>query len=172
MAILKPAHKVFVVTRLAMFDTPRLVASAFKEQFPGEPPPTTQQLASYDPTLVSGVHLSKELRKLFADTRKQFLKAWKDIPIANKSVRLRLLNDSAYKALEKGNVVLGSSLIEQAAKEAGEAFTNRHHLNVAGKIDTGTTDTQLANTLTRLGVKVRMRAPVAGQEQGGGDAGG
>jgi hypothetical protein len=162
-------HKLFIVGRLACYDTPKMVADAFKEEFGHTI--ARQQVQAYDPYAAAGRKMARDLKELFEKTRKRFLKATGEIPVANKAVRLKMLNDSAFAALEKKNVPLMAQLLEQAAKESGEVFTNRHKVTHDGKIDTGTSDTELVNRLTRLGVKVRMKEAAPAAEGANGAAG-
>ncbi|KIC21722.1 hypothetical protein, partial [Leisingera sp. ANG-Vp] len=47
----------------------------------------------------------------------------------NRAVRLRTLQRMAEKAETMGNTVLAKGLLEQAAKEVGNAYTNRRELS-------------------------------------------
>jgi hypothetical protein len=131
MARLNAEVKIFIVTRLACFDTPQQVASAVKEVFGIELP--RQAMEMYDPNKVAGKDLSQKLTKIFNETREQFINDTSDIPISHKAYRLRALQRMATKAEEKGNSVLAAQLHEQAAKEMGEAYTNRQKHEVTGK---------------------------------------
>ncbi len=132
MAILKPEHKMFIVQRLACFDTPSQCAEAVKAEFGIDV--VLPQILCYHPDRRQGARLSKELRELFATTRQKYRDNTHDIPIANKTFRVEQLNDMAATAKKKGNLVLAASLYEQAAKEMGEAYTNRQ------KVDHSSTD--------------------------------
>lgn len=123
MANLTDDVKRFIVQALACYDTPTQVAEAVSQEFNIKI--DRSQAALYDPTAVRGKNLSKKWRDLFDATRKQFLDEAGSIPIANQSFRLRSLNQLHQKAVSKGNAVLASQLLEQAAKEIGGAFTNR-----------------------------------------------
>jgi hypothetical protein len=71
MAKLTAEQKVFIVQRLACFDTPSQVAKAIQEELGVTVSP--QSCEGYDPTKVTGANLSQRLRDLFEATRKQFL---------------------------------------------------------------------------------------------------
>ena len=132
MAALNQATKVFIVTRLACFDQIQEVVKATRDELGVTV--SRQQVQSYDPTGKMGERLSPKLTELFHETRKKFLDDTSAIPIANKAVRLRMLQRAADKAVEKGNSVLMASLVEQAAKEVGDAFTNKQKVEQSGVV--------------------------------------
>ncbi|WP_438332872.1 DUF2280 domain-containing protein [Burkholderia pseudomallei] len=131
MAALPEPIKVFVTQALACFDTPSRAAKSVREEFGVEVSP--QQCERYDPTKRAGETLSKKYREIFERTREEFLNDTSRIGIAHRAVRLRKLAMAVDKAEERGNLVLMAQLLEQAAKEAGDAFTNRHRLEHTGK---------------------------------------
>ncbi|HDE2557988.1 TPA: DUF2280 domain-containing protein, partial [Klebsiella pneumoniae] len=55
-----------------------------------------------------------------------------DIPIANKAYRLRALDRMMTKAESMRNMALAASLMEQAAKECGDAYTNKQKVEHSG----------------------------------------
>jgi hypothetical protein len=124
-------QKRFLVQRLACFDTPTVAAKAFKEEYGVEL--KRNRVSYYDPTTKMGAALAEDFKKLFFETRKQFLEDLESIPIANKAVRLRRLDRMAATAEERGNLVLAADLGERAAKEVGGAYTNKHQLEHTGK---------------------------------------
>lgn len=130
MAKLSEEHKVFVVQRLAMFDTPSQVVEAVKEEYGIEIP--RQQVQSYDPTV--GPKPAKKWIALFEATRESFLDSASQIPIANRSVRLRRLERMAVAAEGRKNYALAAQLLEQAAKEVGEAYTNTRNIKHSGGV--------------------------------------
>jgi hypothetical protein len=119
-------QKTFVVQALACFDTPSTVAKAVKAEFGIDITP--QSLECYDPTKRAGANVSARWRALFEATREAFLKDTSRIGISHRSVRLRALQRMAEEAERRGNMVLSAQLLEQAAKEMGNAFTNRREL--------------------------------------------
>ncbi|MEN4796397.1 DUF2280 domain-containing protein [Pantoea agglomerans] len=123
MAALKPEVKAFIIQSLACFDSLAIVAEAVQKQFGIKVTP--QQIESHDPTKASGKGLAKKWVALFTSTRARFQTEISDIPIANKSYRLRTLDRMMTKAEKMQNLALAASLMEQAAKEVGEAYTNR-----------------------------------------------
>lgn len=132
MAAINDEVKVYIVTALACFDEQKQVIKDVREKFGVTV--SQQQVSAYDPSTVSGGRLSKQFKKLFADTREQFLKDTSSIPIANAAVRLRALQRMHKTAEERGNLKMAAELLEQAAKETGGAFTNRHKLDHAGVV--------------------------------------
>lgn len=123
MATLKPEVKAFIVQALACYDTPSQVVDDVQKEFKLKL--TRQQVESHDPTKVSGKGLAEKWVELFKSTRKRFQTEITDIPIANKAYRLRTLDRMMTKAENMRNMALAASLMEQAAKEVGDAYTNR-----------------------------------------------
>lgn len=123
--------KTYVVTSLAAFDTPSTVASNVKAEF--NLAVTKQAIEAYDPNKRAGRNLAPKWRKLFEEAREAFLRGTAEIGVSHKAVRLRMLDRMAGLAEARGNYVLAAALLEQAAKEMGEAYTNRHKLELAGK---------------------------------------
>ena len=118
--------RAFVVQQLAMYDAPSVVAKALKADFGLVITP--QAIEAYDPTKRAGAKLSEKWRVLFEATRTKFLEDSATIGIANRSVRLRRLDRMAAQAETMGNIVVAAQLFEQAAKEMGNAYTNRREL--------------------------------------------
>lgn len=123
MAALKGEVKAFIVQSLACFDTPSQVVEAVKKEFGLTI--TRQQVESHDPTKANGKGLAQKWVDMFNATRDRFQNEISDIPIANKAYRLRALDRMATKTEGMKNFALASQLIEQAAKEVGDAYTNR-----------------------------------------------
>ncbi len=116
----------FVVQSLACFDSPSVVVAAVKQEY-GETI-TRQAVEGYDPNKRAGRALAAKWRALFDETRKAFLEDTSKIAISHRAVRLRALQRMAEKAEGQGNMVLAASLMEQAAKEVGDSYTNRREL--------------------------------------------
>lgn len=115
--------RTFVVQSLAMFDPPSVVAAAVKKEFGLTISP--QGCESYNPTKRAGAKLSQKWRAIFEETRKAFLEDTSQIGISHRSVRLRALQRMVEKAETMGNISLAAQLLEQAAKDTGNSFTNR-----------------------------------------------
>ncbi|WP_313072775.1 DUF2280 domain-containing protein [Atlantibacter hermannii] len=130
MAALKPEVKAAIVQMLACYDSLSIVVEAIQKDYGIKVTP--QQVESHDPTKVSGKGLAKKWVDLFNSTRDRFLNEISDIPIANKAYRLRALDRMMTKAETMRNMALAASLIEQAAKECGDAYTNKHKFEHSG----------------------------------------
>jgi len=130
MAALKGEVKAFIVQSLACFDTPSQVVEAVKKEFGLTI--TRQQVESHDPTKANGKGLAQKWVDMFNGTRDRFQNEISDIPIANKAYRLRALDRMATKTEGMKNFALASQLIEQAAKEVGDAYTNKHKFEHSG----------------------------------------
>lgn len=127
MAALTSDVKAFIVQALACFDTPTQVSQAVKQEFDIDV--TRQQVEQHDPTKRAGANLAAKWRTLFEDTRKRFREETSEIPIANRSFRLRVLGRMAEKAENMKNMALTAQLLEQAAKEVGDVYVNRQTKN-------------------------------------------
>lgn len=122
--------KTFIVQALACFDSTSVVAAAVKKEFGVEV--SRQLVETHDPTKKAGAGVGKKWKALFEGTRKAFIEDTSQIAISHRAVRLRALERMAEKAERQGNMVLAAALYEQAAKEMGDAFTNRHRLEQSG----------------------------------------
>ncbi|HCQ6573034.1 DUF2280 domain-containing protein [Klebsiella pneumoniae] len=123
MAALKPEVKAYIIQMLACYDTPSQVVEAVQKDFGIAI--TRQQVETHDPTKVSGKTLAKKWVDLFNHTRDRFLNEISDIPIANKAYRLRVLQRMSTTAEGMKNIGMTAQLLEQAAKEVGEAYSNK-----------------------------------------------
>ncbi|EPK6206836.1 DUF2280 domain-containing protein [Klebsiella pneumoniae] len=123
MAALKPEVKAAIVQMLACYDSLSIVVEAIQKDYGIKVTP--QQVESHDPTKVSGKGLAKKWVDLFNATRDRFLNEICDIPIANKAYRLRALDRMMTRAEGMKNMALAASLMEQAAKEVGDAYSNK-----------------------------------------------
>lgn len=142
MAALKPDVKAFIIQSLACFDTLSIVVEAVQKEFGLKITP--QQVETHDPTKVSGKGLAKKWVTLFNATRERFQTEITDIPIANKAYRLRALDRMASRTEGMKNFALTAQLIEQAAKECGDAYTNKLKVESTGK-DGGPIKTEATN---------------------------
>jgi hypothetical protein len=139
MAALAENVKLRIVQALACFDTPSQVAKEIKAEFGLDVSP--QQCEAYDPNKRVGQKLSEKFRLIFAETRKTFLEDTSTIGVSHRAVRLRTLQRLIDRAESQGNIGMVSQLLEQVAKETGDAYTNRHKLEHTGK-DGGPIKTQ------------------------------
>lgn len=130
MATLKGEVKAFIVQSLACYDTPSQVVEAVQKEFGLSI--TRQQVESHDPTKANGRGLAQKWVDMFNATRERFQNEISDIPIANKAYRLRVLDRMATRAEGMKNLALTAEIIEQAAKECGDAYTNKHKFEHSG----------------------------------------
>ncbi|MFZ4392645.1 DUF2280 domain-containing protein [Klebsiella pneumoniae] len=131
MAALKPEVKAYIIQMLACYDTPSQVVEAVQKDFGISI--TRQQVETHDPTKVSGKTLAKKWVDLFNRTRDRFLNEISDIPIANKAYRLRVLQRMSTTAEGMKNLGMTAQLLEQAAKEVGDAYSNKQKVELTGK---------------------------------------
>lgn len=132
MASLKDDVKRFIVQALACHDTPQQVSEAVKEEFGLAVP--RQQVALYDPTKHAGRNLSAKWRAVFEATRENFKAQTGEIPIAQRAYRLRKMAQIAAKAEQMRNLPLVLQILEQAAKETGDAYVNHKQAAPASNI--------------------------------------
>lgn len=123
MATLKEDHKQFIVTALAVFKTPQEIADEMKATFGVEV--HRRQVHEYDPEGSKADKLADKWKKIHAATRETFLNQTASIPVANRAYRLARLNRLVNSAGQRGALKLEAELLEQAAKECGDVFTNR-----------------------------------------------
>lgn len=123
MAALSTEVKAFIVQSLACFETPTKVIELVKAEYNIQV--SRQQVSQYSPGNAMAEKLSQKWVDLFNSTRKRFQEEISDIPIANKAYRLRVLDRMATRAENMKNLAMTAQLIEQAAKEVGDAYTNR-----------------------------------------------
>ena len=116
-----------IVCALAAYDTPSTIAALIRSRYDISVSP--QAIETYDPTKYAGRNLAPKWKAMFAAARKQFLEESAAIGITHKTVRLKRLDRMSLIAEDKGNIPLAAQLLEQAAKECGDAFTNRHRVD-------------------------------------------
>ncbi|KJX32666.1 phage protein [Enterobacter hormaechei subsp. steigerwaltii] len=130
MAALSTEVKAFIVQSLACFEPPTKVIELVKQEFGVEV--SRQQVSQYSPGNAMAANLSKKWVDLFHATRERFQTEISDIPIANKAYRLRVLDRMMTSAEKMRNIALATEIIEQAAKECGDAYTNKHKFEHSG----------------------------------------
>lgn len=126
MPALKNEHKRLIVQRLATFVS---YTEIIEELQTFGVAASMSQIAYYDPQC-KNPKLGQEWRELYKETRAAFTRDTSDIAVAHKSFRLRELGRMYRKASggARPNMMLAKELLEQAAKEVGEAYTNRRVL--------------------------------------------
>lgn len=130
MTVSKTEVKAFIVQALACFDTPSQVVESVKREYGIDV--TRQYVESHDPNKAAGKTLAAKWIELFEKTRERFQNELTDIPIANRAYRLRALDRMAVKAEKMRNMALAAQLMEQAAKETGGSYTNKHQHELSG----------------------------------------
>lgn len=129
---LNKEQQIFVIQQLAMFEKASAVLDELKQIYP-EVNVTLQAIVRYD---IDHSKFPEKFRELFEKTRADFIKHTEKIPIANKSVRVKKLQN-IFDKLESEklqNNPLKMEVLEQAAKEMGDAFTNRReHSGLGGE---------------------------------------
>lgn len=90
-------------------------------------------MGCYDPTKVAGKELAKKWCDLFAATREGFKSEITEIPIAQRSYRLKVLLRIVTKAESMKNMPLALQVLEQAGKECGDMYVNRKPSDGDGK---------------------------------------
>lgn len=130
MAALSTEVKAFIVQSLACFEPPTKVIELVKAEFGVQV--SRQQVSQYSPGNAMAAKLSQKWIDLFESTRARFQTEISDIPIANKAYRLRSLDRMATRTEGMKNYALTAQLIEQAAKEVGDAYTNKLKVESTG----------------------------------------
>jgi hypothetical protein len=123
MPALKDEVKMFITQALACYDSPTYVAEQLAEEY--DLILESNQIRRYDPTKGAGKDLGKKYKDIFEATRKAFLEDIDKIPIASRSFRLRSLQRSYDFFVSKKNFIAANQVLEQAAKEVGDAYTNK-----------------------------------------------
>lgn len=125
---LSDEQQTFVVQSLACFETPTDVAEAVRKEFGVEI--TKQSIEAYDPNKLAGKNISDKWRAIFEETRSQFLTNTSEIAVSHRAVRLRILQRMVSQTEKSKNYQLTAQLLEQAAKECGNAFSNKSRVEV------------------------------------------
>jgi len=114
--------KIYIVQQLATWELASVIRDEIKEQFGIEV--TLQAIDYYRPE-----KSSKKWKTLFDETRAKFIKDTASIPISNKAFRLRELHGLYTKQKKRPDMLQNPAemraVLEQAAKESGNQFTNR-----------------------------------------------
>jgi hypothetical protein len=154
MPVLTNQQKAWIVGAFARFDGVAEVCRSFKDEY-GIDLPKPHALA-YNP---GGANYrgAPKWHDLFERERKAFLDNVSAIGIANKSFRLQTLHKLCMIAMERKNVKQAAELMEQAAKEMGEVFTNRREVKSESKVSMSHLTTEelrneIISDLAKLGV--------------------
>ena len=114
-SVLTDEMKVFIVKGLARYETPSRVAASVLAEFGIAI--DRRQVFAYDPA--GSRPPAQRWVDLHAATRAKFLGAVSEIGVAQKVVRLRMLDRLANRAEEANQWERAAKLLEQAAKECG-----------------------------------------------------
>lgn len=131
MATLRDQHKRWIIQQLAMFVGRKEIIDQLQSEGVHV---SYSQIAYYDPA-VAGNGLGQSWRELHAQTRAAFLKGVEGIAISHRSFRLRELEDMYRHAKKMKNYGLAAELLERAAKEMGEAYTNRRVVEAGDPVE-------------------------------------
>lgn len=126
MAVLNDDIKLYIVQALARYESPSQVSESVSEEFGLKV--ERSQVQKYNPTKAAGKHLATKYRDIFEAVRKAFIDGVSQTPIAFQNYRLQVLQHNLDGAIRSKNTVLANQILEQAAKEVGNAFTNKHLL--------------------------------------------
>jgi hypothetical protein len=124
MSVLTDELKAFIVKGLARYETPTHVAASVKAQFGIEI--DRRQVFAYDPA--GSRPPAQRWIDLHAATRAKFMHAVSEIGVAQKVVRLQMLDRFANRAEENNYTERAAGFLAQAAKECGgfyERFNSR-----------------------------------------------
>jgi hypothetical protein len=110
--------KEFIVRGLARFETPTHVADAVREKFGIEV--SRQQVYRYDPA--NPEPPSQRWREVHAATRRAFLRDVAEVGVAQKAVRLAMLDRMVHHAMANDRFTRAAGFLEQAAKECGGIY--------------------------------------------------
>lgn len=129
-------HKVWLVTAYACYKRTGEVREEFAKTFGAEIP--EQQARSFNLSAFRSQEEANKGRKgrwwpLYEDARKRFEESLVDVPIASKAYRIRKLDEMFDLAFTRRNFKSAADLLEQAAKEMGDAHSNRRVM--AGKVE-------------------------------------
>lgn len=127
---LPPEAKLFAVTQLACFRTPKEAAAAIKAEFGISISP--QAVEHYHPDRVAGKGLDPDLVELFRDARKRYLADTSAIPIASRAYRLEMRQRilEAHLNRRRPNLSAAQEALDAAAREVGGVFTNQKAIDL------------------------------------------
>lgn len=116
---------------LACYEPPTKVKGLVQERFGVEV--SLSQLAYYNPKSIQGSEqLAEKWKAMFEETREKFLNEITEVPISQKVYRLKVLQDNLQNFERIKNYKGMNECLEQAAKEVGGAFTNKHEHDFNG----------------------------------------
>lgn len=126
---LNDEQRAFIVTKLAVYESPGDVLQQLAERFGVDV--SHQAVSSYSPE--NSRKLAKRWIDLFHTTRRAFLAEVAAEPIAHQAYRIRELGRVYKAAMDAGDFAPANKALETAAKEMGGLLTNTR--NVTGKVE-------------------------------------
>lgn len=132
MAELPEDVRTFIVQAHACHRRPSLIVKDVRDEFGVHL--SRYAVQYYHPGRNGGKRLAEKWRHLFEATRRAFAERRAGIGIAHPAYRLMLYQRAADFYEERGNYVLAAEMAVKAAREAGDAYTDRRALTAeAGK---------------------------------------
>jgi hypothetical protein len=167
-----PHHKlteeqqIYLVQRVAGFDSPRAIIKSMQEEFGITITHSTVQY--YNPGTHKGQLSADRWKTLFDETRKAIIEGRVEVGVANKMVRLRRLETMSQDAMDGGNFSAATKVLAQAAREMGERYAERQNHDQIGPLGSefsGLTmaelDQRIAASAAKLGLEL---VPLRGGE--------
>lgn len=111
--------RAYIVTRMACYDSVKDIHASLVEMGIDITP---QAVSRYNPENVNGP--APKWKALFDQAREDFLRSMSKEPLFNRQFRMRKLHTIFEKHMAKAQYVLAAQILEQAAKEAGNVYTN------------------------------------------------
>lgn len=124
-------QKAFVVSSIACFEPLSHVHAALLKRWPGLQM-TQQGVDRYNPNCLAGKKLAKKWKALFDATRTAYLQDCAAHGVAHRAYRLQTLQQILDDAMARKNYPMATGVLEQAAKEVGDVFTNRSKVENTG----------------------------------------
>lgn len=122
---LNEEQRLYIIYRLACFDTPTKVADGVRLEYDIEV--SRHLVQQHDPDKVAGRKLGAKWVAIFREARAKYINDATTIPVANRSYRIELLGEmiEAEKANPDGSKTVVAALIEQVAKETEGFWSNK-----------------------------------------------
>jgi hypothetical protein len=116
-------QKIYLVQRVAAFDSTRAVIKSMQEEFGIKL--SRCSVHYYNPNTHTGQRCAEKWKTLFYETRKAIIAGGMEIGVANKRVRLRRLETMAQDAMDGGDFNSAAKVMAQAARETGARRAKR-----------------------------------------------
>jgi hypothetical protein len=112
-------HKIYIVRRLAAYDSLIVIARGLKQDFGITV--TIQLIQNYNPERVSGQNLSQRWRDLFSGARKAYLAGTEDIGAKHPPIRIRWRGEMAMEMWGAGQHAVANDILDSIVKEGDGA---------------------------------------------------